>query len=358
MKSAFLLCLLASVAFGTTYDLSSLKRTDFGKKLFASIELQLSMEGPVSKVLELLQELDDGLVQEQADHDDRHESYQGECDSTLTEYSNEIDQAEADKSQAESELSVLVPAIAETEKELAEAEYQLEVTVASKEAAIERRSDEHEAYLVRVQEHNDAIEACDLATEQTLELRSSSFLQKPAMLQLSTHLKAIKRVAPGYGGLFKLLLQVAADPQANQEMVTRLINLISKLRASFVSSAELEFDNEAAAQQAHDDLVASLDSTITELTGRIGSLEVELTSLEAQKADSEERKADAEDRIESFTELFEQKKAQCDAEQADYESESERRSSERDTIEEAATLIQNRLGDMSEYVSGKVENVE
>lgn len=358
MKSAFLLCLLACVAFSATLDFTSLKRTDFGKKLLASIELQMTMEGPVDKVLALLQELDDGLVQEQADHDDRHEEYQGECDSTLSEYQDEIDQAKADKTEAVSQLSVVIPQISETEDELASAKQSLQDTLDAKETAINRREKEHEDYLVRVQEHSDAISACDLATEQVLELRSSSFLQKPALLQLNTHLQAVKRVAPGYGGLFKLLLQVAADPQANQELVTKLINLISKLRASFVSSWELEDTNEADSQQAFDELVQSLDSTIIELTDRISSLELELKSLYEQKADAEERKEDAEGRIESFTELYDEKKEQCDSEQANYESETERRASERDTIEEASQIIESRLGDMSEYVSSKVEHIE
>lgn len=358
MRSAFLLCLLVSVAFGSTLDLTSLKRTDFGKKLLASIELQMSMEGPVDKVLELLQQLDDGLVQEQAEHDERHEAFQEDCASTLANYQGELDQAKADKTEAASQLSVLLPQIAETKRELADAESSLESTIDAKNAAIERRQEEHEDYLVRVQEHADAISACDLATEQVLELRSSSFLQKPALLQLNTHLQAVKRVAPAYGGLFKLLLQVAADPQANQELVTKLINLISKLRASFVSSLELENENEDSAQQAHDELVESLDNTILELTDRISSLKLELTSLTAQKDDAEVRKADAEERIETFTELYNQKKEQCDSEQANYESETERRASERDTIEEAADLIESRLGGMSDYVSSKVEHVE
>mmetsp|Transcript_7758 Transcript_7758/g.14746 ORF Transcript_7758/g.14746 Transcript_7758/m.14746 type:complete len:359 (+) Transcript_7758:289-1365(+) len=358
MNRAFLLCLLAGVAFSATLDLTSLKRTDYGKKLLASIELQMSMEGPVDKVLGLLQDLDDGLVQEQADHDERHETYQAEAEATLTAYQGQIDQAEADLHQADSDLSVVIPAIAETERELGDAREQLAATIEAKEDAIARREKEHADYLVRVQEHQDAVSACDLATEQVLELRSSSFLQKPALLQLNTHLKAVKRVAPAYGGLFKLLLQIAADPQANQELVTKLINLISKLRNSFVSSLELETSNEDAAQQAYDELVASLDDTIIELTSRIADLELQLSSLKAAKADAEERKSDAQGRIDSFTTLYNEKKEQRDAEQAVYESETERRASERDTIEEASTLISSRLGDMSEYVSGKVEHIE
>mmetsp|Transcript_33931 Transcript_33931/g.59149 ORF Transcript_33931/g.59149 Transcript_33931/m.59149 type:complete len:359 (-) Transcript_33931:31-1107(-) len=358
MKSAFLVCILVSAAFATSADLLSLKRTDYGKKLLASIELQLAMEGPVDKVLALLQDLDDGLVQEQADHDDKHANFQAECESTLANYAYEIDTAESDKSQAEAELSFLIPAIFTAEQQLAEAKANKQATIDRKERAIDIRNKEHEDYLVRVQEHQDAISACDLATEQVLTLKSSSFLQKPTMLQLNSHLKAVKRVAPAYGGLFKLLIQIAADPQANQETVTKLINLISKLRSSFVSSLELEHSNEADAQQAHDELVESLDETISELTVYIAQTSHKLETYYAEKADSEYRKADAEGRIETFTTLYDQKKAQCEDEAAEYKKETARRQCERETIEEASTLISARLSNLSEHVSSRVEHIE
>lgn len=358
MKLPFLFCLLATAILATSADFKTLKRTDFGKKLLASIELQLSMEGPVDKILDLLKELDAGLVEEQAGHDDRHADFQSVCEASLNEYTTQIDRAETDQQQAVSELITLNPAISEAEHELKHALDQKAATEDRKGKSIEQREQEHEIFLERREEHLTAISACNLATEQVLQLKSSSFLQKPALIQLNSHLLAVKRAAPAYGGLFRLLLQVASDPQADQDMVVRLLTLIDKLRASFASSLSIENENEATAQQAHEDLVASLDSTITNLTGLVGELQAELRSLRFQKDDSENRKADAEQRIDNFTGLYIQKKTQCDSEQADYDSETARRHTERGTIEEASTMISDRLSGMSDYVSSKVEHIE
>jgi hypothetical protein len=355
MKSGLVLYLLTTVVLGLHQDLLPLKRSDLGKKLLSSIELQLTLEGPADKVLELLRSLEDGLAQEQTDQTSYDDQFQAECSQTLEGFSSELTRAETDKSEAVRSLAVVSPVIADAVGRLKDVSDQTQATMARKEAAIVTREDEHQAYLGRVQEHHEAIEACDLATAEVLELRSSSFLQKPpGLLQLSTHLSSIRHIAPAYSSLFKLLLQVIDSPQANQEMVARLITLITKLRDSFSTSAQLETDDESTAQHAHDELVNSLDGTTAELTRQGAELEIQISSSQSQRDAAEDRKADAEGRIVAYTTLCNDKASQCRAEQANYESETARRSEELATIKEASTLISTRLGDLSEHVSSKL----
>jgi flagellar biosynthesis chaperone FliJ len=360
MKSLSFLLLTFTLVLGAKLDLTHIKSTAFGKQLLDTVALQLTTTGAIDKVLALLQELDDSLVQEQEEADAVHEEYQRQCNQTISQYEELLAVAKSDFNQAVSDISLYEPLIEQTKAEIEGLEKQLQDTIDTKDKATAQREQEREVYKQKMIDHDEAIDACDQATQLVLQLKTSgsSFLQQPMMLEIGTHVAAVRKIAPAYAALFKALIQMSTSTTADQEMVVRLINLIDKLKQSFLDSKDLETENEDAAEAAYVELIDQLNATITALEGEIGTKKNDLASYEYKVEEAYSLKADAEKRVDTFTTLLEQVREMCRLEQVKYDDDTAARQEERDIVAEVIELIETRLTDLSEYVTEKIDSVE
>ena len=355
--------LLCGIAFAST-SMASIEHSDFGHALSDSIQLQLKLEGGVDLVIQMIADLKSDIQDEQDQHDADLAAKQDECDAALTLYQNNIDQANADIAQATSDLAAWRPERDQTEADLAEAKDNLASTENEKAQAESDRVQAIEEYNTRVAENEAAIKACDDAVTLVKNYYAGTalegtFLQKRQVLvQVTSHVQAVRRVAPSFAPILKTLVQLSAAPQADSDKIVKVVNLIEDLRAKLVESLNGEHEAEAKAKADYEALIAALTSTINQLKTLINELSIKLEDLNMKIADGEDRLADGEARLEANTTLYQDKDAECNAYYDNHASETARRSGEMDTCQEAVDLLEERFADKSDYVMSKVENVE
>ena len=355
--------LLCGIAFAST-SMASIEHSDFGHALSDAIQLQLKLEGGVDLVIGMIADLKDDVQAEQDQHDADLAAKQDECDAALTLYQSRIDQANADIDQATSDLATWRPELAQAEADLAENQANLASTEQEKAQAESDRVVAIEEYKVRVAENEAAIKACDDAVTLVKDYYAGSalegtFLQKRSVLvQVTSHVQAVRRVAPSFAPILKTLVQLSAAPQADSDKIVKVVNLIEDLRAKLVDSLNGEHEAEAKAKADYEALIAALTATIADLKATINGLEMKIEDLEAKIADGEDRLADGEARLELNTTLYNDKDEECEAYYADHVAQTARRADEMDTCQEAVDLLEERFADKSDYVMSKVENVE
>ena len=86
-------------------SMASLERSDFGKALSESIQLQLKLEGGVDIVIGMIDQLADDIQAEQDQADSDFADKTDECNTALATYQANIDQAKADRTQATADLA-------------------------------------------------------------------------------------------------------------------------------------------------------------------------------------------------------------------------------------------------------------
>jgi len=168
-------------------------------------------------------------------------------------------------------------------------------------------------------------------------------------------MSSVRRVAPSHAALLRVLVQISTSKHADSNLVARCLQLIQKLKDSLVASKQLDADNEAAAQKAYDQYIEEVTKSIADTRSRIADLEVALADYRYRVSDAESRRDDAEYRLEANTVLRDDREAARQAEDAEYKQQTERRYGEISIVDEAVELLENRLGDMSDYVSGRVD---
>ena len=355
--------LLCGIAFAST-SMSSIEHSNFGKALSDSIQLQLKLQGGVDLVIGMIDELKNDIQGEQDQHDSDYAAKQIECNDALTLYQDNIDQANADIGQATSDLAKWRPEREQTISDLNEARDNLEDTEEFKKQTESDRLVAIEDYNTKVMENELAIQACDDAVTLVKDYYGTSnltgtFLQKRQVLvQVTSHVQAVRRVAPSFAPILKTLVQLSAGPQADQDKIIKVVNLIEDLRSKLQESLAKEHEDEKQAKADYDELIAALTNTINTLKSQINDLEIKLEDLNMKIEDAEDRLADAEGRLEANTTLWNDKNDECNAYYANYESETARRTDEMDTCQEAIDLLEERFADKSDYVMSKVENVE
>lgn len=326
MKFGYIVLLLASAAWARTDDIAKLERTSFGKVLLNTVAIQLSMNSQVGKVIGLLEELKAGLLDEQEDHQQRHDAYQADALAAIADYNAKIDQANADLSAANQDIETYTPLLAKSAQDLADARAHLADLEGDKAEEIAKRQQEREEFERRVQEHNAALAAADQATGLVLGLNSQEvFLQKPVLAQIASQMKSVRHIAPSHAALLKVLVQISTSKHASQELVDKCLALIQKLRASLEASKKLDADSEAATQAAFDAFIVEVNKNIATTQGRIADLEVQVADYWYRVSDAESRKFDAQQRLESNTLLRDDREAARVTEQADFDTQTARR---------------------------------
>ena len=363
MKAIAILCLL-SVSFGAS-SLESIQRNEFGRHLFDTIQLQLSLKGGVDDVIRLIERLRDSIVDEQGSADTAHGDFQESCTTTINEHNDEIANQEAKVIDADILINDLGPKLTEAEDNKVTAEADLETKTGERDAADARRQEESELHAEAIGEYDAAIAACEEAiTLVTENLLATGFLQtdarSPVMIQMTKHAAAIRKVAPSYAGLIKALVQLSSDDNihSDQSMISRLIDLIERLKQSLINAKAKDIENEATLQADYETEMEALDAVIEGLEDTIDTLTTNINTWGPQVADAEVAKAAAEAIINTTTTLLNDKITECNAEQESYDTETARRNDERDICQEAIDLLVTEFTGKSEKVMEAVGGSE
>jgi chromosome segregation ATPase len=379
MKNAFIaiaLVLIATTAFAshqaeTKARLQKIASTSFGKTILETIQVELkSKDDPRPRIIELLEELEEQLIQDQATAD--------------AGFQSDTDHHNALVSQIESELSDLSDDLAENTQLASD----LQASIDQANADLQTQNDLIDSYNVELSAAEDAWETADEAwqvadhkygrildvlgqvrgilTQRLATRYDSEFLQTAhsqilgnfAQVKESVNDKAFKRMSPGFSRLISFitmkveshLTQTPTDEDVEAEAeLTSIVTLIDSISAGVEQervAAGTFHDNAAQAwEAASDDLngklsaaqssVDNLDNQITDLTARLNTANIDISN-------DESRIEELEDQLQTENDAY-------SALSSAYSTSTHDRTAQLELIQEVLDIVQNQLSGLRDY---------
>lgn len=167
-------------------SLESIERSEFGKHLSQTIQLQMSLKGGVDDVIALIVKLRDSIGEEQSQANGAHDTFQGECETTITEHNNELDAQNTKLGEANGVISDLGPKLDQANSDKSTATDNLSAAEGQKSTATKDRQVYRDAHTTAIGEYDAAIEACNqaiaLVTENLLDSNAAFLQRSPVMI--------------------------------------------------------------------------------------------------------------------------------------------------------------------------------
>ena len=313
--SLFLILTILSSVFSSQVSISSLESSKLGRNLLSMASIHLSSNEPVSTLLSLLNEMADTLRADQEKADTAHAEYQGQCEADITFYTNEISDSQKRIDSAVAQLATLRPQLATDEQSLVDARSNLADLESQLHQATKVRNDEAAEFAIKVVEHENTLatlhEVAGLFQKLVqpagtppaifLENKQNIFAQVGSLIR-----SKISSVRKGYQGIFKVLAGIVekAPVQSNQDMVTKILNLIAKIRDNVEASYQAEKTAEGDRKSAFEKLEANLNEDITHtnsninnLVNNIATLQISIASQEAEEKAQNERNSETKNQL-------------------------------------------------------------
>jgi predicted nucleic acid-binding Zn-ribbon protein len=313
MRIAAFLCIALCIA-GTFADstqdaadmakLEQLSKTQFGKTLLDTIQLQLASGDPMDDLIELLREIYNFVQNEQNDDDAYIRDIRGQCDNEIERLRNEITAANDRAEELNTEINEKTPIRDEKVELLAEKRTLLAET-GDRIVELDEDKAEHDAdWAAEQQEHDRATYVIERAKEVIENGFGGSFLQKTfkpqTLVQVSEHFKTNSKnfKRNSWNHVFKLLSQIAASShiQADAGAVQRIINLIDALLERIAESREIERREYEAwvaeyveAREAQVSLYHTTEAQIENLENEISALTKRINNATAERDEQRER---------------------------------------------------------------------
>ena len=278
----------------------------------------------VQKILELLQQVEDEILQEQSNHDASHNDYQASCAIDIADYRDKIKKAEDDKQLAESKLDSAYP-----ERDRLEADLDTAKTnKANSEKALKDATDLIEEQRATFHTHeSELIDAIQIFNEASQIIRNSfgvSFIQTEAGSALANHLSKAKLNAK-YTPFLRILAQAASSNKLSQSSIDTIINLFKRL----IENAQATLSGERQTMQAREDAYATysaqLEDEIAGFEKDIENLSARLQIVRANIAQWEKDFEDAENRISTNSQLLADRIDICEKEDKEYNKQTAKR---------------------------------
>merc|ERR1711907_122742 len=357
MKAIFAVALIAMISFGSATSLAELDRTPYGKSLIDSAFLSMQLGDPASKIVEMLQNEEVKINEKQDQMDSDHAAFQESCDADIAQYEQNIAKAEEDLrvnkaalAKAEAEEKVLVANLEEATTNLAATQQTLaEETAAYNEfkATSQARRSELRQALSLFEQAKQVLKNYDAST---------GFLQTNSGASLANKLKE-SNVPDMYKPIVKILIQAAQSSKLSGSAIDTINALLDQLLDNAQSTLDQlieEFNQRTDAWNARK---ADLEGKIARLQARIADLNSQLqavrTSIQTYKANI----ADAQERFENNTTKLQQRPAECEAEQAKYERDTEENNRFLEAIAQVIEIFNNRVVEFTKYINESRENV-
>lgn len=123
---------------------------------------------------------------------------------------------------------------------------------------------------------------------------------------MTEHVKAIRKIAPSYAGMIKALVQLSAEQeiQSNQGLVGKLIDLIQRLKQSFINAKAKDIANEQQLIDDYNDLIGTLDDQINGYKAEINNLQGQILSQQNQLVAAENDRDTAENTMTTTSTLL------------------------------------------------------
>jgi peptidoglycan hydrolase CwlO-like protein len=340
------LCVLAlssaaSLRNPSFIKLDALNNMPYGRRILDTIALQLKAGASVDRIVELLDELADGIREEQSDDDNLNVTRQNECDSEIAEYERIIRDTQAEIDDASSQLASLYPQLKTTTAQLKTKEVEIESLSAKIDDYRQSFRDDTHDYQARVADHEAGIASIDSVLEQMEPLVGSEAGE-------GIHETSVRIEGEVAAGVFA---QLAAD----QATLARIIELLEEVRASLVASIEDENATQAQAERDFDELERAMVKTLADLQEAQDFLTSQKFALESEIASQEARLSRNQEENESAKTSKAAKENVCEEWRQKYFADSSKRSDELATIQQVRDIFTEEVGTMSDYLSERVE---
>jgi chromosome segregation ATPase len=356
MKTAFALAFLAIICGAQATSLSEIDKSVFGKNLLDTIFLEMKTGDNAQAIIDLLHQVADEITQEQADHDTRHNEFQTSAAEDIAHYEAEIARADEDIAVNTANLDRDRPALDAANAHLADlqdAKSRAEDTLAYLTEVIEQQREDFHTH------QSELLAALDVFGQARDILRQSfgqSFLQTSAGSALAAHLSKAK-VNGKFEPFVRILAQAAASGKLTDGGVDQILSLLDRLTRNTEDTLASERQIQAEREAAYAHVSAELTDTITELANEISEVNSEIDTLTANIAEWEARLEDANARHETYTNRWNDRTAERDAENAEYADATARRAADLDIVHEVTELISSRVADFTQYITSSREDV-
>lgn len=297
-------------------------------KVLSEVRSKIASGGPLSAVIELLDDLKSEVQNEQSTHDAVSQTQQAQCQTEIDFRNNEISDANDSISSANSQL-------ASCEGSLTRAQADLSNNVITQQDLNDQKSQldmirkkEETNHLEKVQDHNDAIDSIEVALELLDEIFSGeeSFMQlstlSTKMLKHAIKLRATKHYAP----VISIFAQIAAKKVlADSVALEKVRQLLQNLKTNIQNSLSDYQSQETNAVEVYNQRTSNIDESLAELTSTEENLREQIQSLENCVASQNSIISSATSKLNRNTNLMDQAQTMCDNFQEEYKDSTSKR---------------------------------
>ena len=322
-QALFFILLIASsmaVSLFQKYPINySNKRNLF--KVLTEVRSKIEAGGAMTVVIKLLDDLKIEVQNEQSNHDAVAQTQQAHCQTELDFRNKEIDDANAALNSANAQLNSCQDSLTRAQTDLSNNVLNQQNLNDQKANLDSVRRDDEAVYLQRVQDHNDAVDAIDVA----LDLLDEIFTGEESFVQLSTlSAKMLKhsikiRATKHYAPVVSVFAQIAAKKVlADSASLEKVRQLLETLKDNVKNSLSDYQSQETAAVDTYNQRVSDIQASLDELTTTEASLRDQISTLENCVASQSAIVSSATSKLDRNTDLLNQAQSMCDNFQQEY----------------------------------------
>ena len=342
--------------------LESIRKTDFGKTILQSLQLEIKTgnKDAVDNILTLLNKLRQDEVDAQATDDANWAAESEECTNDQATLQSEIDSANAQIEENSNNIDLLETAVSNAEASLDEANNNLATSSSALQDLIDARNAEHATYLENMADISNTITALQQGKEILAQLVADSeetgFVQKKtqgsAFAQFTAHIDNAKiKKGKFHGFVVALLALLNKEIVADQGLVANVITLIEDLIDQLSDELTTLASNENQAQDIFETQQTNLNAEISNLNAQIADLQAEITEDNRQILDLQSENSSLGVTVANKSQELADREQTCADDEAAYNAQKEQRTGEIDIIDQVINIFETRFDNVRSYIT-------
>ena len=329
--------------------LQKIQKTDFGRTILQTIQIQLQTSDAIDSVYQLLDKLRSGIIADGAAdkkaHTQKVNDLEGRISTLGKEIKNAQEQVKSDKKSKaahEATLQGLVKDEAEAAASLKEKQ-----TILAK--ITKQRQEEHAIYKKETAKRYASITALNEGKEiiQRLQVKGTVLAEvshEEVFAQVAATFRSLRVADEKYQGFFNLFAQMfSAKIVADQNLVNKVVEVFDKLIDQIGEEIAQLTKKEQAAKEAYESQKESLLSAISQLQALLQELASKIASEKATIADLAASIAANQQLIKKKSAEKAAAEAELAAEKQQYAKRVAKRKEEVSTIDQVKAIFQKEF---------------
>jgi chromosome segregation ATPase len=343
--------------------LESIKKTEFGKTILQSLQLELKTgnKDAVDNILTLLNKLRQDEVDAQTTDDANWAAESQECADDQASLQNDINVANGQIDDNNNSIDLLETSVSNNQASLEEANTNLLTSTAALQSLVDARNAEHEQYLSNMADISNTITALQQGKEILNQLvensdEESGFIQKKgqgsAFAQFTEHLGNAKIQKGKFHGFVVALMNLLnKEIVADQNLLGTVISLIDDLIDQLSDELTTLAANENDAQDIFETQQTNLNSEISNLNAQIADLQAEITNEQNQILDLQNENSNLSLTVANKSQELADRQQTCADDEAAYNDRTEERTAEIDIIDQVIAIFESRFENVRSYIA-------